>query len=243
MTGPAGGEAGWKQLTSGRTHRFTPWKFNWLANHKLIRALERARAVARGELLDVGCGSRPFAYLFEGRVRRYWGTDLVVRRPAGPEPPDAYARAEAQPFRAATFDTVLGLSLVNYLPDPGAAIEEAARVLKPGGVLIFEFAQMVPVEYEPHDYFRFTRHGAEHLLRRAGLEPIEFIPVGGLWARVGLSMIGGLNRLNRGPTRVLTEVPVRLLYVALQLGFELLDRLFFDPREVLAHLVVARRAR
>ena len=101
----------------------------------------------------------------------------------------------------------------------------------------------LPVEYEPHDYFRFTRHGAEHLLRRAGLEPIEFIPVGGLWARVGLSMIGGLNRLNRGPTRVLTEVPVRLLYVALQLGFELLDRLFLDPREVLAHLVVARRAR
>jgi hypothetical protein len=40
---------------------------------------------------------------------------------------------------------------------------------------------------------------------------------------------------------VLTEVPVRLLYVVLQAWFELLDRVFFDPREVLAHLVVARR--
>ena len=59
--------------------------------------------------------------------------------------------------------------------------------------------------------------------------------------RVGLSTIAGLNRLNRGPTRVLTEIPVRVLYIVLQLGFELLDRMFFDPREVLAHIVVARR--
>jgi hypothetical protein len=54
-------------------------------------------------------------------------------------------------------------------------------------------------------------------------------------------MIAGLNRVNRGPTRILTELPVRLLYVILQTGFELLDRLFFDPREVLAHVVVAQR--
>jgi hypothetical protein len=70
---------------------------------------------------------------------------------------------------------------------------------------------------------------------------VEFVQVGGLWARVGLSAIAALNRLNRGPTRVLTEIPVRILYVVLQLGFEALDRLFFDPREVLAHVVVARR--
>jgi len=47
--------------------------------------------------------------------------------------------------------------------------------------------------------------------------------------------------VNRGPARILTEIPVRLLYVVLQLGFELLDRLCFSPDEVLAHLVVARR--
>jgi hypothetical protein len=60
-------------------------------------------------------------------------------------------------------------------------------------------------------------------------------------ARVGLSWIGALNRLNRGPLRILTEIPVRVLYVVLQLGFDVLDRLLFDPREVLAHLVVARK--
>lgn len=231
----------WRRLTSGATGRFTPWKFNWLANHKLIAALERVCVHAHGELLDVGCGSKPFAPLFAGRVTRYWGSDLAGSRYLGAARPDAYATAGAQPFRAATFGTVLGLSMLTYLPEPLAAIQEFHRVLKPGGVLLLEFTQMVPLHDEPHDYFRFTRCGAELLLRRAGFEPLEFVPVGGLMARVGLSTIAALQKLNRGPTRVLTELPVRILYVVLQLGFELLDRLCFDPREVLAHVVVARK--
>jgi len=136
---------------------------------------------------------------------------------------------------------VLGLSMLTYLSEPGRMLAEAHRVLRPGGTLILEFTQTAPLHDAPHDYFRFTRYGAEWLLRQAGFEPLEYVPIGGLWARVGLSTIAALNRWNRGPTRVLTEVPVRLLYVVLQAWFELLDRVFFDPHEVLAHLVVAKR--
>jgi hypothetical protein len=100
---------------------------------------------------------------------------------------------------------------------------------------------MVPLHDEPHDYLRYTRCGAEWHLERAGFETLEVIPFGGLPARVGLSLLARLNRLNRGPTRVLTELPVRALYVALQLLFAALDRLFFDPREVVENLAVARR--
>jgi len=241
MSTPGERTGAWQRITSAPTGRFTPWKFNWLANHKIIAALERVRTHARGELLDVGCGSKPFAPLFAGRVQRYWGSDLRASRYLGQARPDAFATAEEQPFRSGTFDTVLGLSMLTYLPEPGRMIREAHRLLRPGGVLILEFTQMVPLHDEPHDYFRFTRYGAEHLLREAGFEPVEFVPVGGLMARVGLSTIAGLNRVNRGPLRILLEIPVRILYVVLQLGFELLDRVFFDPREVLAHVVVARR--
>ena len=230
-----------RALARTPTTRWSVWKFNWLANHKIMAALRRAGHHARGRLLDVGCGSRPFESIFDGRVERYLGTDLARSQYLGDRPPHAFARAEALPFRDGTFDTVLGLSMLTYLPEPGRMLDEAHRVLVPGGILILEFTQMVPLHDEPYDYLRFTRYGAAWLLERAGFEPLEFIPVGGLWARVGLTMIAGLNRLNRGPTRVLTEVPVRLLYVVLQLFFEALDRLFFDPREVLAHVVVSRR--
>jgi len=32
-------KSAWRRVTSGPTGRFTPWKFNWLANHKIIAAL------------------------------------------------------------------------------------------------------------------------------------------------------------------------------------------------------------
>jgi SAM-dependent methyltransferase len=228
-------------LARTRKGKWAFWKFHWLANQGLVRALERARGHARGALLDVGCGSRPFAWLFEGRVARYWGTDLRSSSYLVGRPPDAFASAEAQPIRNGSMDTVLGLSMMTYLPEPGRMLAEAHRVLKPGGTLILEFTQMVPLHDEPSDFFRFTRYGAAWLLERAGFEVVEAIPVGSLWARVGTSLTEPLNRINRGPTRVLTELPVRLLYVLIHLGFGLLDRVAGDPREVLAHVVVARR--
>ena len=229
----------------GRPGRWSFWTFNWLIHHKTIAALERAAPHASGTLLDVGCATKPFAPVLAPRVDRYLGIDLPDSRfvLAGPPErrPDVYGRAEALPFRDASLDTVLGLSMITYLPEPGVFLAEAGRVLRPGGALILEFTQMAPLHDEPHDYFRYTRYGAAWLLERAGFTPVEVIPIGGLWARVGLSMIAALNRVNRGPTRVLTEIPVRLLYVVLQLGCALAEWLFFDPREALSHLVVARK--
>ena len=235
MSGP------FASLARTRTGRWTVWKYNWLANHQVIAALERARPHARGVLLDVGCGWFPFTGVFEGRVERYLGVDLRSSRFLGDRPPDAYARGEALPFREGSMDTVLGLSMLTYLREPAALIAEARRVLRPSGTLLLEFTQMAPLHDEPHDYFRFTRYGAAQLLSQGGFEPVEFIPIGGLMSRVGLSAIAALNRINRGPFRVITEIPVRILYVVLQVLFAGLDRLLFDPREVLAHLVVARK--
>ncbi len=224
-----------------RAGRWSVWRFNWLANHKLVRALERTAHHARGEMLDMGCGSRPFAGCFAGRVANVWGTDLRGSRHLGARPPDAYARAEAQPIRTGSMDTVVSFSVVTYLPEPALLFREAARVLKPGGVAFVEFAQMEPILDAPHDYYRFTPYGARYLFERAGFEVLEIVPLGGLWARVGLSTIGALNRLNRGPARILTEVPVRILYVLVQAFCEAMDRLFFNPLEAMSHLVIARR--
>jgi SAM-dependent methyltransferase len=217
------------------------WTFNWLARHKIIRSLERVREHASGELLDVGCGARPFARVFDGRVTRYWGTDLAGSRDLAGVPPDFFSRGEALPVGDARMDTVLGLSMLTYFTEPDRMLEEAYRVLRPGGVLIMEFTQMAAVLESGYDYYRFTRHGAEVMLRRAGFDLVEAVPLGGLWSRAGLHLIGRLNRINRGPWRVLTELPVRTAYIVIQLGAEALDHLLPTPAERLAHIMVARR--
>jgi len=217
------------------------WRFNWLSRRRIIEALERARPHARGRLLDVGCGTQPFAPVLAGSIEQSIGVDLPGSRDLGAHRPAAYAKAEALPFRDGSFDTLLALSLITYLPDPRAFMKEGWRVLRPGGFALLELTQMAPLHPWLPDYFRFTKTGSTLLLEEAGFEVVDVIPIGGLMARVGLSWIGALNRLNRGPLRILTEIPVRVLYVVLQLGFDVLDRLLFDPREVLAHLVVARK--
>ena len=45
--------------------------------------------------------------------------------------------AEQIPYRDGSFDTVLVTYSLCTIPDPGAALEEMRRVLKPGGKLIF----------------------------------------------------------------------------------------------------------
>jgi SAM-dependent methyltransferase len=218
------------------------WRYNWLVKHKILQALERARPHARGALLDVGCGSKPFAPVFAEQVRQYRGVDLPGSPDlgSGARAPDAFARGEALPFRDASFETVLALSMLTYLPEPGRMLAEAHRVLVDRGTVILEFTQMAPLLRQYPDYFRFTRMGATWLLERAGFEVLEVIPIGGLMTRVGLSAIEPLNRLNRGPIRVLTELPVRFLYIVLQLFFELLDR-GSHTRETCGNLVVARK--
>ena len=224
-----------------RPGKWSVWQFNWLAHHKRLRAIERVRDEMHGALLDVGCGSKPFAPLLRSRVSSYLGVDLPGSSAIVGPGPDAWALAEQLPVRTASVDTVLAMAMLSYLPEPRFMLVEAQRVLRPGGVVVIEFMQMGPPWNAPYDYWRFTRFGAELMLRQHGFEPLRCVPVGGLMARVGLSAIAGLNRINRGPLRILTEIPVRLLYVLIQLVFEGLDQVFAEPDECLANLIVARR--
>ena len=121
--------------------KWSVWRFHWLIHSKIVRALDRARPYLRGVLLDVGCGTKPFARVFEAGLSKYWGADLPDSRfigdAAGGTPPgrrpDVFARGEALPLRDASLDTVLGLSMLTYLPEPVLLLREAARVLRPGG--------------------------------------------------------------------------------------------------------------
>ena len=213
----------------------------WLINRKFEHALRQWKGHASGQLLDVGCGRKPYAGLYAGSVVRHLGLDLpgVAATCA-----DVVGDAQALPFRAEAFDTVLCTHMLVHVPEPSRAVGEMARVLKPGGCLIVSARQMWHV-YMQQDYYRFTASGLRYLAQQHGLDVVAVVPVGGFLGRIGVKLMYWLQRLPRGRRRIrwITEVPVGLLALVTQGVFSLLDEWLPTPDDVIFNILVARRRR
>jgi 2-polyprenyl-6-hydroxyphenyl methylase / 3-demethylubiquinone-9 3-methyltransferase len=90
-------------------------------------------------LLDIGCGGGLMAPYVEGYA--HVGVDLVasslgVAARHGVVPVQADARE--LPFRDGSVAVVLAGEVFEHVTDLGAVVAEVARVLRPGGVLIFD---------------------------------------------------------------------------------------------------------
>lgn len=96
-------------------------------------------AGASGRVLDLGCGTGRNLPLYPAGARVV-GLDpspaaLRRARRRAPGVPLVQARAEALPFRASTFDTVVSGLVLCSVADPARSLAEVRRVLRPGGRL------------------------------------------------------------------------------------------------------------
>jgi SAM-dependent methyltransferase len=98
---------------------------------------------------------------------------------------DAVGDLLRMPFRDGAFDAVLSTETLEHLTDPADFLRETARVLRPGGRLWLTAPLQFREHQEPHDYFRYTRHGVRLLLDRAGLAAEAVEPEGGYFRFLG----------------------------------------------------------
>ena len=98
---------------------------------------------AGGTLLDAGCGrSVPVLRKYLGRAGRLIGVELVdfTEVPAGIE---TYNSDLARiPLPDACVDLIMSRSVFEHLADPDSVYREFARILKPGGRVVFLTASM-----------------------------------------------------------------------------------------------------
>jgi SAM-dependent methyltransferase len=161
----------------------TPLDPLWIAKRSLRRALKRVAPQVQGTVLDVGCGVQPYRSLFAGATRY-----LGIERPgtlSGATAVDAWADAVALPFRDAAFDGVLCNQVLEHVPEPARLFAEAARVLRPGGLLVLSTPQVWGLHEEPFDFYRYTRYGLDHLARAGGLAVLDVRPTCGTFAMIG----------------------------------------------------------
>ena len=81
-------------------------------------------------VLEVGCGRGAFQELSDGWV----GIDLAIGSGRFVRKPFVVASAEALPFQSGSFAGLWSITVLEHVPAPERALEEVARILRPGGV-------------------------------------------------------------------------------------------------------------
>jgi SAM-dependent methyltransferase len=83
------------------------------------------------------------------------------------------ADVTAMPLADAAADGILSVNTIYFWPDPGAALKEIRRVLKPGGRLVLGIRRQSVMRLSPITWFGFRLYSVraiEDLLRRAGFD-------------------------------------------------------------------------
>jgi len=138
----------------------------------LMQAMMAARLTPKMTLYDVGCGEKPFAAFLKGRVAAHVGVDVDYGF-YDTRHIDLIGSADALPMADGSVDAILSSQVIEHLPDPEKAIAEAARVLKPGGLLFLIAPSRGPEHRYPQDCWRFYPDGYRALAKYGRCELVD----------------------------------------------------------------------
>jgi ubiquinone/menaquinone biosynthesis C-methylase UbiE len=172
-----------------------------LQNSGLLQIHERLRQISGGEVLDIGTGCGEFVGVLMKSLRDYdsfVGIDISEKdlqiaeadyqgKPVKFEIMDASAMS----FNDCAFDTVSLSFLLHHLEKMEIALEEAKRVLKPGGYLIIQEV----ISDQDQNEAKLNDRAIHHL--KASVDRLNGIPHSETYSRQQLRNIIGQLQLSR----------------------------------------------
>jgi SAM-dependent methyltransferase len=124
--------------------------------------LARLLGDSSGTLIDVGCGTGPYASGLARLGWEYTGVDAsedMLRRAREKGVNAARADATALPFDDASFDAAISIFTHTDVDDFGGLVREVVRVLRPGGP--FVYIGVHPCFVGPHSVYDVDRRVPE----------------------------------------------------------------------------------
>ncbi|MEO5591970.1 MAG: class I SAM-dependent methyltransferase [Chitinophagaceae bacterium] len=201
-----------------------------------------ASAFAKGKLLDIGCGNKPYFSFFKELVTGYTGCDIIQ---SSDNVVDLLCPADDLRFENDYFDTVFSTQVIEHVANHQEMLKEACRVLKKDGFAIFTAPFCWELHEEPYDFFRFTKYGLADIFEKNGLEIIKIKSNGGKWAalfQIALNTLYSTRRFNTFRSRLIKLLFIRLKFVVLYNKFVIwLDKRFFDDILTLNYIIVAKK--
>lgn len=137
------------------------------------------REHCQGDLLDLGCGKAPLYILYREFAKNITCVDWA-NSPHDLGHADVLCDLnEPIPLPDASFDTIILSDVLEHLYRPQLVLQEAARLLRPGGKLILNVPFLYWLHEKPYDFFRYTRFALSRMADDNDLEVVELTELGG----------------------------------------------------------------
>jgi SAM-dependent methyltransferase len=157
-------------------------------------------------VLDIGGRIQPYRTFIEQRAKHYIAVDLVMEGLV-----TTVATAEQLPLKEESTDVILCNDMLQYVPDPVAAVNEMFRILRPGGRLILSIKSSYPGHHD--EYWRFLPHSLRYLTRlfsSARIEPEGYSLAG---TCVSLNVLLHRDIKNERLMRIATKTTIPFLNI------------------------------
>jgi SAM-dependent methyltransferase len=139
----------------------------------LFLAIRELAPAIKGDVLDFGCGSKPYESLFRGATS-YIGVDLdVTGHDHHDSRVDIFYDGKELPFEDGQFDAVVSFEVFEHVFNLKEILTEIRRVTRKSGHLLLSIPFVWEEHEVPYDFARYTSFGITHLLTEAGYEIVQ----------------------------------------------------------------------
>ena len=241
---------------------------DWKETHSYIianlqlEAIIKASRYAKGRLLDVGCGDKPFLYVFKDKIKSYTGIDMPSTLHINKEI-DIFSSGSKIALKDESFDTILTTSVLEHVQEPQRMFDEMYRVLKKNSYIILTTPCQYGLHEQPYDYFRYTKYALRQMAEKSGFKVDCINPIGGMlviinqliakyitiflyviWEKLRGNKIRkeeGFKHIKKNTTiQFFSFLPQKLFLILYKLGLKRLDDLSADVDPCM-YLMVAKK--
>jgi SAM-dependent methyltransferase len=138
----------------------------YIIRNGLYKAISKQAINLTGEILDFGCGKKPYEHLFVN-AETYIGVDIKISgHDHKNSKVDKFYDGKILPFPDNSFDSVVSFEVFEHIFNIDEVLLEIRRVLKPNGQLLITIPFAWDEHEAPFDYARYTSFGIKNILEK-----------------------------------------------------------------------------
>lgn len=152
-------------------------------NSLLLECVQHYKNLFKGNLLDLGCGNKPYSWIYKEVCDYSVGCDVPFSLHKNAEV-EVLCLAEDidRHFDKNSFDCILCTEVLEHTVNDRKVIENVNLLLKENGYLVISAPFTYVLHELPHDYRRYTYFGLKNLLEENQFEVLSVHSMGGVFS-------------------------------------------------------------